>query len=115
MADKIKLLVALAVIIAAITGFYYYADVSLLMRVLVMLVALGVAVAVTLQTALGQTAWAYIGDSKTEVRKVVWPTRKETVQTTLIVMVMVFVVATMLWMFDMMLAAAVKFLTGQGG
>jgi len=115
MADKIKLLVALAVIIAAITGFYYYADVSLLMRVLVMLVALGVAVAVTLQTALGQAAWAYIGDSKTEVRKVVWPTRKETVQTTLIVMVMVFVVATMLWMFDMMLAAAVKFLTGQGG
>lgn len=115
MADKIKLLIALSVIIAAITGFYYYADQSLLMRVLGMLVALGVAVAVAMQTSVGQMAWAYVGDSKTEVRKVVWPTRKETVQTTLIVMVMVFVVATMLWMFDMMLAAAVKFLTGQGG
>jgi len=115
MADKIKLLVALAVIIGAIAGFYYYADASLLMRVLAMLVALGIAMAVVLQTTIGQTAWAYVGDAKTEVRKVVWPTRKETVQTTLIVMVMVFVVATMLWLFDMVLAAAVKYLTGQGG
>jgi preprotein translocase subunit SecE len=115
MADKLKLLTALAVIIAAIGGFYYYADVSLLLRVLAMLVAVGIAVAVVMQTAIGQQAWAYVGDARTEVRKVVWPTRKETVQTTLIVMVMVLVVATLLWIFDMGLASAVKMLTGQGG
>jgi preprotein translocase subunit SecE len=115
MADKIKLLVALAVIVAAISGFYYYADVSQLLRVLALLVALGVATAIMLQTTMGQQAWGFIGDARTEVRKVVWPTRKETVQTTLIVMVMVFIVATMLWMFDMFLTWAVKLLMGQGG
>jgi len=115
MADKIKLLVALAVIIAAIGGFYYYADASMLLRVVALLVALGVATAVVLQTTLGQSAWGFMGDARTEVRKVVWPTRKETIQTTLIVMVMVFIVATMLWIFDMFLTWAVKLLTGQGG
>jgi len=115
MADKIKIVAALAVIVAAITGFYYYAEVSQLLRVLALLVALGIATAVMLQTAMGQQAWAFIGDARTEVRKVVWPTRKETLQTTLIVMVMVFIVATMLWMFDMFLTWAVKMLMGLGG
>ena len=113
--DKFKLLVAIAVIVAAISGFYYYADASLLLRVLALLVALGVATTVILQTSIGQQAWGFVGDARTEVRKVVWPTRKETVQTTLIVMVMVFVVAIMLWMFDMLLTWAVKWLMGQGG
>ena len=115
MADKIKWVVALAVIVAAISGFYYYAEASLLFRVLALLAALGVATAVLLQTALGQQAWAFVGDARTEVRKVVWPTRKETIQTTLIVMVMVFIVAVMLWVFDMFLTWAVKMLMGQGG
>ena len=113
--DKIKLLVALAVIVAAITGFYYYADTSLLIRVLALLAALGVATAVILQTAMGQQVWGFFGDARTEVRKVVWPTRKETVQTTMLVMLMVFVVATMLWMFDMLLTWVVRYLMGQGG
>lgn len=115
MADKIKLVLALAVIAAAISGFYYFGDESLLYRVLGLLVALGVSTAIVLQTAMGQQAWSFVGDARTEVRKVVWPTRKETIQTTLIVMVMVFIVATMLWMFDMFLTWAVKMLMGQGG
>jgi len=100
MADKIKLLVALAVVVAAIGGFYYYADVSLLMRVLALLVALGVATAVVLQTAMGQQAWGFVGDAKTEVRKVVWPTRKETVQTTAAVFAFVVAMALFLWVSD---------------
>jgi len=115
MADKLKLLVALAVIVAAIGGFYYYSDMSLLLRVIGMLVAVGIATGIAMQTAVGQMAWGFVGDAKTEVRKVVWPTREETMQTTLIVMVMVLVVATLLWIFDMVLASAVKMLTGQGG
>ena len=113
--DKIKLLVALVVVVAAITGFYYYADASLLMRVLALLAALGVATAVLMQTAMGQQAWGFFGNARTEVRKVVWPTRKETIQTTMIVMLMVFIVAILLWMFDMLLTSVVRYLMGQGG
>jgi preprotein translocase subunit SecE len=50
-----------------------------------------------------------------EVRKVVWPTRQETIQTTLIVMVMVFLLGILLWLFDLVLMAILRFLTGQGG
>jgi len=115
MADKLKFLMAIAVIAAAISGYYYYADESMLLRVLAILAALAVSVAIMMQTATGRDAWAFIGGARNEVRKVVWPTRKETVQTTLIVMAMVFVVAVILWGFDMFLTWAVKLLTGQGG
>lgn len=115
MMDKLKYLLVLLVVIAAIGGFYYYADASLLMRVLAMLAALGVATAIMLQTNPGRQAWGFFGDSWLEARKVVWPTRKETVQTTMIVMAMVVVVATILWTFDLLLTWAVKLLTGQGG
>ena len=50
-----------------------------------------------------------------EVRKVVWPTRQETIQTTLVVFAMVLVMGVVLWLFDMLLMATVKALTGQGG
>jgi preprotein translocase subunit SecE len=50
-----------------------------------------------------------------EVRKVVWPTRQETMQTTLIVIVMVFLLGILLWLFDMVLMSILRFLTGQGG
>jgi preprotein translocase subunit SecE len=50
-----------------------------------------------------------------EVRKVVWPTRQETIQTTLIVIVMVFLLGILLWLFDMVLMSILRFLTGQGG
>lgn len=115
MADKIKLLVAVLLISASIGAFYYYGDHSLLIRVIVILVAMGVATAISLQTAVGQKTLGFMRDSQVEVRKVVWPTRKETVQTTLVVMAMVVVIAIFIWLLDMMLLWAVRLLTGQGG
>jgi preprotein translocase subunit SecE len=113
--DKFKFVIAVLIVAAAIGGFYYYGDQSLLLRVLGLLVAIGISTAILLQTAAGHRAWEFIGESRTEVRKVVWPTRKETMQTTLVVIAMVVVVAILLWIFDMLLAWAVKLLTGQGG
>jgi preprotein translocase subunit SecE len=49
------------------------------------------------------------------VRKVVWPSRQETMQTTLIVVVMVFIIGLVLWLFDTILMAILRLLTGQGG
>lgn len=114
MGDKIKFLLAAVIVAAAVGGFYFYGDTSLFLRVLGLLVAIGIASAVFFQTAAGQQTWSYIGDARTEVRKVVWPTRKETVQTTLVVMVMVVVMAIILWIFDSILTWLVKMLTGQG-
>ncbi len=115
MADSIKFIFAGLLMAAAVVGFYAFPDQSQLLRVIGLLAAAGVATAVILQTAVGRRAWAFIGDARTEVRKVVWPTRKETVQTTLVVIAMVIVIAVLLWFVDIFLMWAVRLLTGQGG
>jgi preprotein translocase subunit SecE len=115
MGDKIKFLLVALIVVAAVGAFYYYGDdTSLLLRVMGLLAGIGIASVVFFQTAAGRQTWAYIGDARAEVRKVVWPTRKETVQTTLVVMVMVVVTAIILWVFDSILTWLVKMLTGQG-
>lgn len=114
MVDKIKLVLALAVIAAAIGAFYYYGEQSLLFRVLGLLVAIVVGMAIALQTEVGRNAWSFVLDSRTEIRKVVWPSRKETTQSTILVMVMVTLVGIFLWLLDSFLGWAVRFLTGHG-
>lgn len=97
---------------AAIGGFYYFDDQPQWMRVIALLVAAGITVLIALQTQLGKAAWAFRREAIIEVRKVVWPTRKETVQTTTVVLIVVIIMALLLWMLDMFLAWAVRFLTG---
>ena len=115
MADKIKLLVAVLLIAAGIAGFYYFAEQPQLYRVLGLLVVIAASVFVILQTQVGMDAWNFGRSAILEVRKAVWPSRQETVQTTLLVMVMVIIVGLMLWLFDMFLGWAIKMLIGQGG
>ncbi len=113
--DTVKLVVALLIVISAIAGFYFFADQSLLFRVIGILAAIGVAAIIALQTGKGREIWGFIQDSQIEVRKVVWPTRQETVQTTLIVILMVIFVAIILWLLDMFLGWSVGSLMGRGG
>jgi len=115
MADSIKFIFAGLLTAAAVGGFYAFPDQSLLLRVIGLLVAAGIVTAILLQTAVGRRAWAFVGEARNEVRKVVWPTRKETVQTTLVVIAMVVVIAILLWFVDVFLMWAVRLLTGQGG
>ena len=114
MVDKIKLLVAVLLIAAGIAGFYYYADQALLYRVLGLLGVIAVAVAVILSTRLGVDTVDFGRSAVMEMRKSVWPSRRETTQTTLLVLAMVIIVGLMLWLFDMVLLWAVRLLTGQG-
>ena len=114
MADKIKLIVAFALLGGAVAGFYVFSDQSLLLRVIGLLVIVGVALAILYQTELGRNGWSYVVASRNEVRKVVWPTRKETTQTTMMVIVMVFVMALLLWIFDWFLVQGVQYLTSVG-
>ena len=114
MADRIKLIIALLLVAGGIGGFYVYSDLSTLYRVLGLLVVFGAAVAVILTTQVGKNAWSFLQDARTEIRKVVWPTRKETSQTTLLIMISVIIVGLMLWGLDSLLLWAVQLLTGQG-
>jgi len=113
--DALKMLVATAVLGSGIGAYYYWPDKSHLVRVLGVLVAVVVAALIALQTDKGRLTWKFFQDARTEVRKVVWPTRRETVQTTMMVIGMVVLVALFLWVLDMFLGWGVGSLTGQRG
>jgi len=110
--DLVKLVLAVAVTIAAIVGFYYFAEQSLLLRVIGLLVVLMLAVGLVYTTNLGRSFWLFAQGSSIELKKIVWPTKKETMQTTLIVVVMVLFVGILLWMFDGLLMWGVGLITG---
>ncbi len=114
MADKLKLLAAVLILAIGIGGFYYFGDKPDYLRVLMVLVAAGIGVAVASQTALGRAAWEFAKGSRQELRKVVWPTQKESVQVTLVVFARVVVVALFMWVVDWGLLKIVRALTGQG-
>ena len=104
-------LVAVLVAVAAY-GNYYFAAESLLLRVVGLLVLAGVAGVIALQTVKGSAFWTLVKDAKTEIRKVVWPTRQETLQTTLIVVAVVLVMGLILWALDSMLGWLVSTIIG---
>ena len=95
-------LVAILVAIG-VYGNYYFSAESLLLRVVGLLVIALVAGFLAMQTAKGGAFWVLLKDAKTEIRKVVWPTRQETVQTTLVVVVVVLVMGLVLWGLDSLL------------
>jgi len=113
--DTALLFVALGVLAGSIAGFYYFeGQANDLIRVAGMLAGGAVAVVIAMQTAVGRTAWGYVQGSRIELRRVVWPSRKETLQTTLMIMVVVLVLALFLWGLDALLLWAMKLLTGRG-
>jgi preprotein translocase subunit SecE len=110
--DSVKWVVVAILVGVAVVGNSYFADQSLLYRVLG-IVALGaVAGLIALQTAKGDAFWTLVKGSRTEIRKVVWPTRQETVQTTVIVLAFVVVVALFLWGLDSLLGWLVSLVIG---
>jgi preprotein translocase subunit SecE len=113
--DKIKLGFALLLLIAGIAGFYYLRDSAMVIRVISVLAGIVLASVVVWFTTQGKQFYAFSRESQEETRKVVWPTRKETMQTTGIVFGFVLVMALFLWMVDAGLLMAVKYLMGQEG
>jgi len=109
------LLVSALFIVLSVVMFYYFSSEPLVVRVIGILLAFGISLAIFLKTILGKEAWLFTLDTRTEIRKVVWPTRAETMQTTTIVFIVVIIAAIFLWLFDMMLLWCVRLLTGQGG
>lgn len=100
MADKIKFALALLLLSAGIVGFYLLAEQPMVLRVLAMLAGAGAGVGVAWLTEPGQRFYAFGREAAVEVRKVVWPSRKETIQTTGMVFAFVLAMAVMLWFAD---------------
>ena len=107
--DTVKLAIAVILLAVGVGAFYHYSDQSQLYRVLGLLAIAAAAVALALTTAKGRTLWVFLQDARTEVRKMVWPNRTETVQTTLVVLVVVVLVGIFLWLLDMLLGWLVQF------
>ncbi len=100
MMEKIKLVLALLLVAAGVAGFYLLADHALVLRILAVLAGVAVALLVLWTTTTGQADFGFAGEAVAEARKVVWPSRKETMQTTMIVFALVVVVAIFLWIVD---------------
>jgi preprotein translocase subunit SecE len=100
MVDKLKFALALLLIVAGLAGYYILGDQPMILRVLSVLAGLGAGAAVAWFTSLGQRFFVFGKEAWVETKKVSWPTRKETIQTTGIVFAFVLVMAITLWLAD---------------
>jgi len=100
MADKLKFMLALLLLAAGVAGFYLLREQPMILRVLSVLAGLGAGIAVAWFTEPGRRFFDFSQEAAVETKKVVWPSRKETMQTTGIVFAFVLVMAIMLWMTD---------------
>jgi preprotein translocase subunit SecE len=112
--DIVKLVISPLFLVAGIAAFYYFSDLQLLYRVLILISVASTAIGVCFTTAKGRTVWGFMLESKQEFHRVVWPTRDEAVKTTLLVIVMVIIVAFVLWLLDTFLFWGIQLLMNQG-
>jgi len=113
--DLVKVVLSVLLLTAGVVGFYWYPEYSVLYRTLALIGVVLVAAGLFFATAPGRMLWTFIQESRAELRKVTWPTRQESIHTTLMVAVMVVVVGLILWLFDSLFLWLVRLLTGQGG
>jgi len=110
--DLVKWLLVATLIVAGVSGNQFYSAEPILYRVLALLVIAVAAGFVALQTVKGQAFFGLVKEARIEIRKVVWPTRQETTQTTLMVVAVVLVMALLLWGLDSLLGWIVSLIVG---
>jgi preprotein translocase subunit SecE len=110
--DTLKWGVVFLLLVAAVAGNYVYGEESVLIRAVAIVVMVGVAGLIALQTEKGRNAALFAKEARTEVRKVVWPTRQEAIQTTGIVLVVTLLMSLLLWGLDSILFWLVGLVTG---
>ena len=110
--DIVKLLVAAGALVGGLFAYYYYIEISLPLRVLMVLGGTVAGVAIALTSTQGKRLWAFIQGSRIEIRKVVWPTRQETTQTAIAVFVFTLVMALFFWALDSFLLWLTRTLVG---
>jgi preprotein translocase subunit SecE len=113
MVDKLKLGVAFLLVCAGVAGFYVLGESATIIRVATVLAGVVLGALLALTTALGKQFFAFAQEASVETRKVVWPSRKESFQTTGIVFLFVVIMALFLWVVDAGLLWAVKLVMGR--
>lgn len=109
--EAMKWVVVVALLLVAIVGNYLY-RIMLPLRALAVVILIAAAGGVALLTTKGKATVAFAREARTEVRKVIWPTRQETLHTTLIVAAVTAVMSLILWGLDGILVRLVSFITG---
>ncbi|MGF1694045.1 preprotein translocase subunit SecE [Vibrio lamellibrachiae] len=111
-ADMMKWILTFVLLAAAVVGNYLYGEMSVVIRAAGVVVLIAAALGVSATTTKGKAAIVFARESRMEVRKVVWPTRQETMQTALIVLAVCIVMALVLWGIDGIMVRLVAFVTG---
>ncbi|PMM03384.1 preprotein translocase subunit SecE [Vibrio kanaloae] len=111
-ADTMKWIVAFVLLAAAVVGNYLYGELSVLIRATGVVVLIAAALGVAATTTKGKAAIDFAKESRMEIRKVVWPTRQETMQTALIVLAVCIVMSLVLWGIDGIMVRLVSLATG---
>ncbi len=110
--DILKLLVAAGAIVGGLYGYYYYLEVSLPLRVLMVLGGLAGGTAIAMTSTPGRRLWAFVQGARIEIRKVIWPTKQETTQTAIAVFVFTLIMALFFWGLDSILLLITRNLVG---
>ena len=114
-ASKLLWILVLILVVAGLVADYYYSYVTWSIRAAIGIVLLVIVLLIASRTVSGNRAWSFIKSARIEMRKVVWPSRPETTQTTLMVVAIVVITALVLWGVDALFINIVGLLTGQGG
>ena len=101
--DTLKMASAVAILLSSVFGFYYFAELSVLIKVLAVIFSVILSLIIFFSTQRGIIFWDFIQGSRVEMRKVVWPTKQETIQTTLTVFMFVLVLGIFFWLLDFLL------------
>ncbi|MEL7297199.1 MAG: preprotein translocase subunit SecE [Pseudomonadota bacterium] len=111
--DSIKLILAIGLVVGGLYAYYALPDLALPLRVLCVLVGVIAGCGVALTTYKGRTFAKFVQGSRVEIRKVVWPTRQETLQVTLAVFLFTALLGVFFWGLDSLLLWLTRILTGQ--
>ena len=112
--DTAKLAMSIVIVLGGLVAYYYFGDSSTLLRTLGVLLAVALAAVVALTSMQGKALWKFIQGARVELSKVVWPTKDETIQTTLVVLVVAVIGGVIFWTLDFFLLWITTRITGTG-
>ena len=112
--ESIKLMLAFALMVGGVVAYYLTPELALVLRVLMVLAGVALGAALGMTTIKGKTLMRFIQGSRVEIRKVVWPTRQETIQVTIAVFIFTFLLGLFFWGLDSILLLLTRAATGQG-
>ena len=111
--DTLLLCAAVALLTGAMIAFYYFdGRLDLLVRLAILFGGSALGIALGYRTSTGRVVFSYLTGARTELRKVAWPSRQESIQVTLMIVLVVLVVALLMWGLDSALLTAAQKLNG---